>query len=106
MIMASGSSFRRMQKFEAPLNFRQKGRFKAVKKQNAGEQNHEEEGEKRFYTIAEVLSRLNITRSRLSRIFLLFNIVTRPLPGSTLEYIDAHAVRQIEHYIKERSLHD
>jgi hypothetical protein len=57
--------------------------------------------EKRFYTVAEVLNRLNITRPRLSRKLLLFNIETRHLPGSSQEYIAARDVELIERSIRE-----
>jgi hypothetical protein len=57
--------------------------------------------EKRFYTVAEVLNRFNITQSRLSRKMLLFNIETRHLPGSNQEYIAARDVELIERSIRE-----
>lgn len=57
--------------------------------------------EKRFYTVAEVMNRLNITQSRLSRKLLLFNIETRHLPGSNQEYIAARDVEMIERSIRE-----
>jgi hypothetical protein len=57
--------------------------------------------EKRFYTVAEVLNRLNITQSRLSRKLLLFNIETRKLPGSNQDYLAARDVELIERSIRE-----
>jgi hypothetical protein len=60
--------------------------------------------EKRFYTVAEVLNRLNITRARLAQKLLLFNIETRHLPGSDQEYISARDVELIERNINEPGL--
>jgi hypothetical protein len=57
--------------------------------------------DKRFYTVAEVLNRLNITQSRLSRKLLLFNIETRHLPGSNQEYIAARDLELIERSMRE-----
>jgi hypothetical protein len=61
---------------------------------------------KRFYTVAEVLNRLNITQSRLSRKLLLFNIETRHLPGSRQEYLLACDLERIERHQESGLLHD
>jgi hypothetical protein len=63
------------------------------------------ENDKRFYTIAEVLNRLNITQSRLARKLLLFNMETRHLPGSNQEYLAARDVERIEQSIREPNLY-
>ncbi len=59
------------------------------------------DNEKRFYTVAEVLNRLNITPSRLARKLTLFNIETRHLPGSDQEYIAARDVEVLECSVKD-----
>lgn len=59
------------------------------------------ENEKRFYTIAEVLNRLNITQSRLARKLTLFNIEIKRLPGSSQEYIAARDVETLERSVND-----
>jgi hypothetical protein len=62
--------------------------------------------DKMFYTVAEVLNRLNITHRQLSRKLLALNIEIRHLPGSNREYIAARDVERIEQNQKSGLFND